>query len=401
MLDVYSTIQSFNAGRDPERLAMKYRKMRESDFVFLRGTCHLFYQRLPKADVLATAPLAWVCGDLHLENFGSYKGDNGLVYFDISDFDEAALAPLSWDLVRFLASVLVAARDMKASGAQARSLCKSFVDTYAAQLASGKALWVERDTADGLIKELLEKVRGRSPEGLLKDRTKRTRGRRRLHTDGEHALEVDGGDRERVERLIAKFARSREKRGFYKVLDVARRVAGTGSLGVERYVVLVEGDGSPNGNRLLDLKRALPSSLDARLKVRQPKWKADSERIVTLQQRSQAISMALLHPVEKRRASYVLRALLPSEDRVALDAKHSSLSRLKGVLREMGCIVASAHLRGCGRSGSANADALAAHGLQCKRWQKELMAVAQQCALQVRKDWQAFASAYDKDAAHA
>lgn len=395
-MDVYRTIEEFNAGRDPERLAMKYRKMRESSFVFLRGTCHLFYQRLPKAEVLANAPLAWVCGDLHLENFGSYKGDNGLVYFDISDFDEAALAPLSWDLVRFLTSVLVAARDLRASTSQARSLCKSFIDAYATQLATGKALWVERDTAQGLVKELLERVRVRTHKALLDERTKRAQGSRRVDTDDKHALTAKPRDRERVERLIATFARARKNPRFYKVLDVARRVAGTGSLGVERWVVLVEGEGSPNDNLLLDLKRALPSSLDTRLKERQPKWKVDSERIVTLQQRSQAISMALLHSIVRRKRSYVLRALLPSEDRVALDAKDSSLPRLRGVLREMGGIVASAHLRGCGRSGSANADALVEFGAQRKRWQEQLMAVAQRCAVQVRKDWRAFAAAYDK-----
>jgi uncharacterized protein (DUF2252 family) len=396
MLDVYRTIQRYNAGRDPERLALKYRKMRESPFVFLRGTCHLFYQRLPKADVLAKAPLVWVCGDLHLENFGSYKGDNGLVYFDISDFDEAALAPLSWDLVRFLTSVLVAARDMHASASQVRALCRSFIDAYVAQLAAGKALWVERDTAQGLIKALLDHVHDR--EVLLKERTRRTRGRRRLVTDGKHALEAGKRDRDRVKQLIAGFARTGKKPGFYKVLDVARRVAGTGSLGVERWVILVQGEGSPDNNVLLDLKHSLPSSLAPRLKVRQPRWKADSERIVTLQQRSQAISMALLQSIVKRKASYVLRALLPSEDRVALDAKDSSVARLEGVLSEMGRIVASAHLRGCGRSGSANADALVEFGAQRKRWQKELMATAQQCAVQVRKDWQAFVSAYE--AAH-
>jgi len=396
MLDVYSTIEGFNAGRDPERLAMKYRKMRESPFVFLRGTCHLFYQRLPKADVLAKAPLTWVCGDLHLENFGSYKGDNGLVYFDISDFDEAALAPLTWDLVRFLASVLLAARDMHASSAQARSLCKSFIDAYATTLASGKALWVERDTAQGLIKDLLEKVRGRSGNALLKSRTRRVNGRLRLHTDGEHALNANERDRDRVQRLIAKFARSREKRGHYKVLDVARRVAGTGSLGVERWVVLVAGDGAREHGRLLDLKQALPSSLETWSKIRQSKWTADSERIVTLQQRSQAISMALLHSIVTRKGSYVLRALLPSEDRVALDAKRRSLSPLENVLHEMGGVVGSAHLRGCGRSGSATADALVEFGQQRKHWQKDLMAVAQRCTAQVRKDWRAFASAYDK-----
>jgi uncharacterized protein (DUF2252 family) len=395
MLDVYRTIEKFNAGRDPERLAMKYRKMRESPFVFLRGTCHLFYRRLPKAPVLAAAPPVWVCGDLHLENFGSYKGDNGLVYFDISDFDEATLAPLSWDLLRFLTSVLVAARDMNATGPQARSLAKSFIEAYAKALATGKARWVERDIAQGLIKELLAKVRKRTRGELLRDRTKRDRGKRRIDVDGGHALKADDDDRKRIERLIRKFARTQDKPRFYKVLDVERRVAGTGSLGVERWVILVEGDGPRGGNHLLDLKRSLPSSLDARSKLRQPRWKADSERVVTLQERSQAVSMAGLHSIVRGRSSYVLRELLPSEDRVTLDVKHSSPARLRDVLSEMGNIVASAHLRGCGRSGSASADALVAYGLQRKRWEGELMAVAQHCATQVREDWRAFAKAYD------
>ena len=60
--------------------------------LFLRGSAHLFHARL-KRGVFKPAPVAWCCGDMHLENFGSYHGDNGLAYFDINDFDEAALAP--------------------------------------------------------------------------------------------------------------------------------------------------------------------------------------------------------------------------------------------------------------------------------------------------------------------
>lgn len=48
-------------------------------FVFLRGSCHLFYARRPTAGALRKAPASWICGDLHLENFGSYKGDSQLV----------------------------------------------------------------------------------------------------------------------------------------------------------------------------------------------------------------------------------------------------------------------------------------------------------------------------------
>jgi uncharacterized protein (DUF2252 family) len=93
MLDIAAEVAKFNSGRDAERLNMKYQRMRTSPFIFLRGTCHLFYKRLPSGGVLEASPRTWVCGDMHLENFGSYKGDNRLVYFDINDFDEACIAP--------------------------------------------------------------------------------------------------------------------------------------------------------------------------------------------------------------------------------------------------------------------------------------------------------------------
>lgn len=58
-------IQRANAGRDPERLARKYRAMRASPFVFLRGTCALFYARLPSGGIFKAAPKVWACGDMH------------------------------------------------------------------------------------------------------------------------------------------------------------------------------------------------------------------------------------------------------------------------------------------------------------------------------------------------
>ena len=103
--DVVERIRSFNQGRDAERLRMKYQRMLASSFAFFRGTCHLFYEDWPAGSPLNSAPPAWICGDLHLENFGTYKGDNRLAYFDINDFDEATLAPCTWDLARFLKAV--------------------------------------------------------------------------------------------------------------------------------------------------------------------------------------------------------------------------------------------------------------------------------------------------------
>ena len=106
---VAQSILDYNRGRDPEMLQRKFELLRADSYAFFRGTCHLFYQNLPRHAALATAPALLVCGDLHLENFGVYKGDNRLAYFDLSDFDEATLAPFTFDVLRFVSSIHVAA----------------------------------------------------------------------------------------------------------------------------------------------------------------------------------------------------------------------------------------------------------------------------------------------------
>ncbi len=257
MIDVAETIARFNAGRDPERLAMKYKAMRTSPFVFLRGTCHLFYERLPRAAVLDDAPPVWICGDMHLENFGSYKADNGLVYFDNNDFDEACLAPNLAELARLLTSVLAGAADLKLSRAQALALCHTAVEAYGAALAFGKARWVERETSSGMVRDLFDALASRTRAAHLDRRTTLKGKTRTLKVDGRKALPVSDERRAAVTQFMQQFAAGESDPDFYRVLDVARRIAGTGSLGVDRYVILVEGKGSPDGNYLLDLKEAL------------------------------------------------------------------------------------------------------------------------------------------------
>jgi uncharacterized protein (DUF2252 family) len=395
MLNVAKTIRSFNAGRDPERLVMKYANLRANPFVFLRGTCHLFYDRLPAGALFTKAPAAWLCGDAHLENFGSYKGDNRLAYFDLNDFDEAALAPVTWELVRFLSSILVAGGSLRATPDDSNALCKVFLEGYAGALALGKARWVERDTASGLVHELLATLKARTRAAFLDKRTERKNGGRRIRRDGEHALRADRAGRERAARLIDAFAASQDNPGFFRVLDVARRIAGTGSLGMERYVVLVEGKGSPDGNYLLDLKQATSSSLVPHLKIRQPAWPSQAHRVVAIQRRMQAVSMAFLHPIVDGKSSYVLRDLQPSEDRVSLDVRRTGLGQVSGVIEEMGQLMAWAHLRSSGRQGSAIADELIDFGTSARSWRRDLLDAAHQCAAQVENDWKAYCQAHD------
>lgn len=148
---VWERIECFNRRRDPERLSLKYQAMQSDIFAFFRGTAHLFYQDWPQDSPLNDAPLTWLCGDLPLENFGSYKGDNRLSYFDINDFDEAALVPDTWDLARFLCSLLVGAQALGVEQSQVLQLCDGFLDTYCRGLSECKARWIERSTTSGII----------------------------------------------------------------------------------------------------------------------------------------------------------------------------------------------------------------------------------------------------------
>jgi uncharacterized protein (DUF2252 family) len=396
--EVLDAILAFNSGRNPQLVARKLQTMRASPFAFMRGSCHLFYARAPQSKLLQTAPPAWSCGDLHLENFGSYKGDNRLVYFDLNDFDEAALAPCTWDVVRLLASVCVAADTLGLARRQAHSLCDRLMQAYATEIQEAKPRWIERETASGMVKALLEGLSTRTRKALLDSRTVRSKGQRTIRLDGKHALAVTDQERARIEAFVHRFGKRQRNPGFFRLLDTARRVAGTGSLGIDRYVLLVEGKGSPDGNYLLDLKQALPSSLLSRLKSKQPKWKSEAQRVVWVQRLMQAVPMAFLTPVTMGRTSYVLRGLQPSEDRLALRSWKGDLARLEGVVSTMGQLVAWAQLRSSAREGSARVDELVQYWSKRGRPQK-VVHLAQDCGAQVESDWRAYCLAYDQDAA--
>jgi len=131
---------AFNKDLLPDMVQLKYEAMTENAFRFYRGTCHLFYQDLANAEALPLSPLVWICGDLHIENFGSYKGDNKLVYFDLNDFDEALLAPASYELARMVTSIFIAFESLDIGPEKALKMARLFVKTYCATLAKGKSI---------------------------------------------------------------------------------------------------------------------------------------------------------------------------------------------------------------------------------------------------------------------
>jgi uncharacterized protein (DUF2252 family) len=388
--DVPERIERFNAGREPERLALKYLEMCKSPFSFFRGSAHLFWEDLSaQKSALPGSPTVWACGDLHLENFGSFQGNNGLSYFDLNDFDEAALAPSNWELSRFVTSVYVAAPALGFSRANANELVKLFLDAYRTALGRGKAHLVERDTATGMVKTLLERVKRRKRKLLIESRTSWKKGRRRLRIDGKHTLPATDDQRRDVARWLGKFARSQSDPSFFSVLDVARRVAGVGSLGLDRYVVLVRGDGGRDGNAIIDAKWPAPSCLARFDNVRQPRWRSEPDRVVAVEQRMQGTTPALLDAVKIGTGGYVLRELQPSKDRLTLKDARGRPGRLRSVISTMAHVTAWAQLRSSGRRGSAVADDLIAFADDAK-WQRPLIDYGRLYASKVERDYKVF-----------
>ena len=368
--------------------------MRSDPFEFFRGTVHLYWEDwAQRASRLPKSPTVWACGDLHLENFGTYLGDNRLVYFDINDFDEAALAPATADLTRLLASLRLAAGSLHLDDPEAAELSEGLLVAYCDALATGKARWVERPTARGMVRDLLRTARDRNGRSLLDRRTVVEDGRRRLRTDDERAEALAPRERAAVAQHLAEFvesiARTDDDAKFYRLIDVAARVAGVGSLGLRRYVALVRGHGGENGRVVLDIKQVRPSCLAKHVGLAQPTWASDAHRVVGIQSRMQAISPALLAPLTFGRANYVLRELQPTEDRLALARWDGKLSRLRRVVVTMGEALAWAQVRSASREGAAGIDALIEFG-RAHSWREPVLEYARLYAGKTVRYWREF-----------
>ena len=143
MEKISERIIKFNATRLPEMVSLKYEAMTENVFRFYRGTNHIFYEDLSSANIFPRSPESWICGDLHLENFGSYRSDNRLVYFDLNDFDESILAPVGWELLRLVTSIFIAFEILQIEQKRALNLAQLFIKSYSVKIASGKPNYIE------------------------------------------------------------------------------------------------------------------------------------------------------------------------------------------------------------------------------------------------------------------
>ena len=90
-------------------LKFKHEQMRSGVFPFLRATYYRWAQIWTEVcGAAAKAPRVLAVGDLHIENFGTWRDAEGRLIWGINDFDETWRLPYTNDLIRLATSALLA-----------------------------------------------------------------------------------------------------------------------------------------------------------------------------------------------------------------------------------------------------------------------------------------------------
>jgi uncharacterized protein (DUF2252 family) len=289
-------------GRVPALIALKYQLMAESPFGYFRGAAPVMAADL--AQLPSTGIMSQLCGDAHVRNLGAYAAPDGRLVFDINDFDETILGPFEWDLKRMAASLVLAGRAAGHKDGSARKAAVACVERYAAQMrafARMPQLEVARFQVHRLglaraVHMALAKAERATPQHTLEQLTEPASTRpgapRRFRESKPMLTRVTGA---RAAAVLASLDPYREMLeparrhllSFYRPLDVAFKVVGTGSVGLRDYCVYFEGNG-PADPLFLQIKEEAASAYapylpDAHSAVHNGQRVAEGQRAMQIQ----------------------------------------------------------------------------------------------------------------------
>ncbi|WP_406270150.1 DUF2252 domain-containing protein [Streptomyces sp. NBC_00191] len=265
-------IERQSATRVPELVPIRYGRMTESPFRFYRGAAAIMASDLGAAP--HTGIYSQLCGDAHLLNFRLLASPERHLVFDINDFDETLPGPWEWDVKRLTASLVIAGRangfSAKHRGSVVRGTVRAYRDAMRGFAGIGNLdVWyTQADTEQlrGLMPESLGKnARERMSEALTTARTRDAQqafrkltsvvdGNRRITADPplivplqdllpdveRHVLEQE------LRLLIQRYGTTlpsdrRHLLEQFRMVDIARKVVGVGSVGTRCWVLLMLG----------------------------------------------------------------------------------------------------------------------------------------------------------------
>ncbi len=226
-----------------------------------------------------------LCGDAHVLNFGLWATPERNLSFDLRDFDETLPGPFEWDIKRFAASLVVAARENQIKQSTAAAAVTAGVEAYRTRMRRYTTMpeldiWYDGIHADSLINYFEPADRGRVSIHIEKKRERRTsrgafaklttmaHGRPRITE--EPPIRVALNDDEQadiVDHLLAGYQLTlqEDRRSLFNrftEVDIVRQVVGVGSVGMRVYLVLLEGRSGADP-LFLQVKQAGPSVYEA------------------------------------------------------------------------------------------------------------------------------------------
>jgi uncharacterized protein (DUF2252 family) len=217
-------------------LRSKHEQMKESPFLFLRGTFYRWAQMWPSVCAeLCDAPRVLAVGDLHVNSFGTWRDAEGRLCWGVDDFDEAYPLAYTNDLVRLAASLRIVI-DAESLSIKFKDGCEALLDGYQTSLATGGRPIVLAEREQKLSKLGVDSFK--PPPDFWAKLDRLPGARKPLAANVKRALEKTLPD----------------PRMKYKVV---RRQAGLGSLGQERFVAIGDWQG---GLIAREAKATLPSS---------------------------------------------------------------------------------------------------------------------------------------------
>lgn len=344
--DLSQWIQQYHAplvARNPVLIDLKYQAMKDSPFAFYRATAFLFYQDMAAQNALNQAVKVPLQGDLHLENMGTYRMNNGDFAYDLNDFDEAVTGPFTWDIARMGTSIYLAAEEVGLKKSEQQGLSQYFLSAYQ------RALEALQQNPALLKTPLNERYLSEKPANQVsqaRERFDRAAWLTSMAPNGRFALgtkiqAVPAAERIALQQAIEAYTQTRrEGAAFFRVKDAAVRIAGKGSLGRYRYVVLVEGaTPAAQDDLILEFKEA--TSPSANYAGRQLSNGNDGQRIVSAYRQFLPQVDPYLGVTRLGALSAYVRELLPDES-VNLD-KVNKVGEYQDFLDSVALIVARAH----------------------------------------------------------
>ena len=328
-------------------LRFKHEQMAAGLFPFFRATFYRWVQVWPEVCAeLDRGPHILSVGDLHVENFGTWRDTDGRLVWGVNDFDEACVYPYTMDLVRLATSALVAAREEHLT-MKAKESAAAILAGYERGMDEGGRPFVLGECHDWLRAIAESKLRDPVVFWEKMDRLPTAKG------------DVPESAREAIEHMLPEPGLS------YRL---ARRVAGLGSLGRVRLVAIAEWKG---GRVAREAKALLPSALHWLNPKRAPAeilYGAILKRAVRCPD-----------PYVQMRGHWIVRRLSPHCSRIELDELATSRGECR-LLEAMGRETANIHVGTEAKRKAILKDFRSRKG----NW---LLGAAQAMAEAIEKDW--------------